>query len=61
MVKGKGYVEINGETHEVKAGDLYFLAPMQEETYYADKDDPFEKMFLCCAGTRYSELCRYLI
>ena len=51
VVSGKGYIETKEKTIPVRAGDLYFLNKLQQHTYYADRDDPFEKLFLVVEGS----------
>ncbi|MDQ6421780.1 AraC family transcriptional regulator [Paenibacillus sp. LHD-117] len=41
VVSGKGYVEIDGETHTLGPGDAVFYFPLQKQRYYSSKDDPW--------------------
>lgn len=51
IVSGKGYLEINDKKYDLKAGNLYFINKLKFHTYYADKKDPFKKMFIVMKGT----------
>lgn len=46
IISGKGYIEANGTTYEVHAGDVYCLEPGGRHTYYADKKDPYQKIWI---------------
>ncbi len=48
VVSGKGYVEVNGETYEVNKGDLYILKPGITHKYWADKTEPYCKIWINC-------------
>ena len=50
VVSGKGYIECDGVTYAVQAGDFYFLNRGIEPCYYADAERPFEKLWLNIAG-----------
>ncbi|MBQ5809238.1 MAG: AraC family transcriptional regulator [Clostridia bacterium] len=50
VISGKGYIECDGETYTVSAGDLYLLGDQYSHKYYADKDDPFEKTWINVRG-----------
>ena len=51
VISGKGYIETKNKTYTVQAGDLFFLNKLQPITYYADKTDPYEKLFLVVEGS----------
>ena len=46
IVSGTGYIEINGEKHQLSAGDAYVIHPGDYCEYYADKDDPYKKYWV---------------
>lgn len=46
IVSGKGHLEVNGQEYTVQAGDVYILEPGQQHAYYADPQDPFEKIWI---------------
>ncbi len=50
VVSGKGYVEIDGKKNTVDAGDVYLLKPGENCEYYADKKDPYQKMWVNFGG-----------
>lgn len=43
---GKGYLEQDGKLFSVAQGDVYCLEPGFEHSYYADKEHPFEKIWI---------------
>lgn len=51
VVKGVGYIETSTETYIVKKGDFYFLNRHHQLTYYADPQNPFEKIFIVLYGS----------
>ncbi len=51
VVSGKGYIETPEGKYAVSAGDAFFLNKKCEHVYYADKNEPFEKLFLCVSGS----------
>ena len=51
VVKGKGYIETPEEKYTVEAGDFYFLNKLSYHIYYADPDEPYEKIFLVLKGS----------
>ena len=46
IIEGSGWLIIEGEKMRVTAGDTYILTPGTEECYYADKNDPFKKIWV---------------
>ena len=50
VVRGRGYIEIDGKIFEVGEGDIYFLPLGTRQHYFADKDDPFTKIFMNISG-----------
>ena len=50
VVSGKGYIESEGLTQEVSAGDLYIICRKTIHCYYADREDPFEKKWINISG-----------
>jgi AraC-like DNA-binding protein len=50
VVKGKGYIDTKTDRYSVVAGDAYFLNRLQQHIYYADKDEPYEKLFIVVKG-----------
>ena len=51
VVKGVGYIETPEEKFTVKAGDFYFLNKLCYHIYYADQDQPYQKMFIVLKGS----------
>ena len=46
IMSGKGYLVVDGRVHELKANDVYLLEPGSSHEYYADKNDPFKKIWV---------------
>ena len=46
IMSGKGYLVVDGRKHELKANDVYLLEPGSAHEYYADKNDPFKKIWV---------------
>lgn len=51
VVKGKGYVNIDNETHTVTAGQVYILRQKTTHRYWADEKEPWVKIFFNIRGT----------
>jgi len=51
VVKGTGYIETPEEKYTVKGGDFYFLNKRRYHIYYADPEDPYEKIFIVLKGS----------
>lgn len=51
VVKGTGYIETPETKYTVKGGDFYFLNKHRYHIYYADHDDPYEKIFIVLKGS----------
>lgn len=50
VINGKGYIEFDAEKTIVTKGDLYFLNKLFRHIYYADKNEPFKKIFIVVSG-----------
>ena len=50
VVSGSGYIEHNGLTTKVSAGDFYILSPEFDGSYYPDPQDPFVKKWVNING-----------
>ncbi len=46
VVKGKGYFKINGREYTVTAGNIFVIPPFVETYYEADKDCPWEYIWV---------------
>lgn len=51
IVKGKGYVTINGEDVCVEKDNVYLLLQGENQNYYSDANEPWEKIFINVGGT----------
>ena len=45
-ISGKGYLVVDGKKHTLHANDVYLLEPGSSHEYYADKEDPFKKIWI---------------
>ena len=50
VIDGKGYIEFDDDKTTVSKGDLYFLNKLFKHVYYADKNNPFKKIFIVISG-----------
>ena len=50
VISGKGYIECEGKRYTVGAGDFYYLDRRHTHSYYADKDEPFSKIWINVRG-----------
>ena len=50
VISGKGYIECEGKKYTVEAGDVYYLDRSHTHSYYADKDEPFSKIWINVRG-----------
>lgn len=46
IVSGYGYLEINEQKFKLCPGDVYIIHPGDFCTYYADKDEPYQKYWI---------------
>ena len=51
VTAGKGYIVFNGKQYAVEKGDFYMVNTTHPHYYYADPDDPFEKVWINVYGT----------
>ncbi|QAY65879.1 helix-turn-helix transcriptional regulator [Paenibacillus protaetiae] len=42
VVSGKGYVELEGTRHELRAGEAVLYFPLQKQVYYSSQDEPWD-------------------
>jgi AraC-like DNA-binding protein len=46
VMEGCGHLQIDGKKFDVCAGNTYILTPHTKECYFADKDEPFKKIWV---------------
>ena len=51
VVKGRGYLNINGENYAATAGDVYILRKHTTHTYWSDAKSPWVKIFFNIRGS----------
>ena len=53
VISGQGTVILDGQSFEVKAGDIYILPMGHHHLYYADKTNPWEKIWCNVSSSHY--------
>ena len=51
VISGKGKVILDGREYEAKTGDIYLLPAGHDHLYFADKQDPWEKIWFNARGS----------
>lgn len=46
IVSGKGHLKVDGKSFTLHANDVYLLEPGSSHEYYADKADPYKKLWI---------------
>lgn len=52
VASGKGYVEVDGVVHELRAGQAFLYFPQQRQHYYSSEDDPWDVRWVHFYGER---------
>ena len=60
ILDGEGYIEIDNKIYHVKKGDAYYLPYGSRHTYYADKINPFKKMFVSFICPKFNDFLKIL-
>ena len=50
VISGTGHIEYGGEVIDVRAGTFYYIKKGADVVYYADADDPYEKIWMNLDG-----------
>ena len=58
VVRGKGYLRVDGQEYRPKAGDVYIVNFGSDHEYGSDDDDPWEKIWFNVRGTLVEDLVR---
>ncbi len=58
IVSGGGYIVNDGKSYEVGAGDVYILEKGTSHKYWADKKNPYEKIFINVYGDILGEMLK---
>jgi AraC-like DNA-binding protein len=58
VISGRGVIRQGNQSYEAKAGDIYVLPAGVEHLYFADKNDPWIKIWFNAAGTLTNSLLR---
>lgn len=48
--KGSGFLDIDGQSYSLRQGDLYILQKGSSHKYWADKKDPWSKIYFIAEG-----------
>lgn len=56
VISGKGYIEAKGSTTEVSAGTFYCYRRGADLNYYADANEPYEKIWMNFSGEMVARL-----
>ena len=51
VISGSGYICADGRTQTVEAGDMYVINAKFPHSYFSDKGDPFEKIWMNVSGS----------
>lgn len=46
VIEGRGHLIIDGKRFDVSAGDTYILTPRTQQCYYANRNEPFKKIWV---------------
>ncbi len=57
IVSGKGYIDYNGKRYPVTAGDCIYISNKCSVSYFADKDEPYSKLWFSADGALPGKLC----
>ena len=60
VLGGKGYIECDGKTYTVTAGDFYLLTRFHAHKYYSDPYQPLHKIWVNLSGPYISNLAETL-
>jgi len=58
VISGRGHIEANGKCHTAEAGDTYILNYGMNLHYYADRQEPWQKIWFNAQGALLSEGAR---
>lgn len=58
IIRGRGYICCETGTMPVGKGDAYIINTHWPQYYYADRDDPFEKIWINATGTLIEQLTK---
>jgi AraC-like DNA-binding protein len=52
VISGKGYLQWNDKMYALNSGDVFFIDLSEPSFYYADKDEPWEAMWIHFGGNQ---------
>lgn len=58
ILDGKGYLDINGQHLVPQKNDIFLLTEKSSHCYYADKDEPWHKIYIIFRGRMADELIK---
>ena len=50
VLKGKGHLIVGNSHYEIKKNDFFIIHPAEVTSYYPDKDDPWEYIWIGFSG-----------
>ena len=56
VISGVGYINCNQKKYTVKSGDAYIIKSFTEHEYYADKQQPYQKIWVNISGSLVDQL-----
>lgn len=57
IVSGKGYIDCGGKRYTVTAGDCVYISKKCEVSYFADPNEPYQKLWFSADGALPEKLC----
>ena len=57
VIKGRGYFKIAGKEYRVTKDQIFLITPSEEISYFPDKNDPWEYMWVEFNGLAVKSLC----
>ncbi len=58
IISGKGRLECEGENYEIKAGEIFIIKPSELTVYTADKNEPWEYVWIGFTGDASKFFCK---
>ena len=58
VIKGRGYFKVDDKKYEVKSNQMFMIIPSEKISYYPDKNDPWQYMWIEFNGLGAKNLCK---
>lgn len=59
VISGEGFIESQGGTYKVKAGDFYLLSTHHRHRYYSNPENPYTKIWINIGGRLMNEVMSF--